>query len=220
MRRPLLRNTSSATCCVKWPDLRRRPRGESPPWPASDRSPSLYPPGWLAGRPPAQTGGEHKETGVADSRPASRSAGSAPRPPRAPLRLVPAGGRAPGPVTAGPAPGAIPTPGPVAQGSRFVERGRGLGDSESGASMPPWAISRAIHEGPGSSLGSWDGFPPRPAGYRVVEKKRTVGPIFGSPAAGTPVRRGGALVHRPAPAGPPRPARTQTVERGVLLGGL
>ena len=36
-----------------------------------------------------------------------------------------------------------------------------------------------------------------------VEKKRTPGPIFGSPVAGTPVRRGGALVRRPATAGPP-----------------
>ena len=35
------------------------------------------------------------------------------------------------------------------------------------------------------------------------KKKRTPGPIFGSPAAGTPVRRGGALVRRPATAGPP-----------------
>ncbi len=35
------------------------------------------------------------------------------------------------------------------------------------------------------------------------EKKRTPGLIFGSPAAGTPVRRGGALVRRPATAGPP-----------------
>jgi hypothetical protein len=38
--------------------------------------------------------------------------------------------------------------------------------------------------------------------YRV-EKNRTPGPIFGSPVAGTPVRRGGALVRRPATAGPP-----------------
>ncbi len=37
----------------------------------------------------------------------------------------------------------------------------------------------------------------------VVEKKTDSGPIFGSPAAGTPVRRGGALVRRPATAGPP-----------------
>jgi len=35
------------------------------------------------------------------------------------------------------------------------------------------------------------------------EKKRTPGLIFGSPVAGTPVRRGGALVRRPATAGPP-----------------
>ena len=35
------------------------------------------------------------------------------------------------------------------------------------------------------------------------EKKRTPGLIFGSPAAGTPARRGGALARRPATAGPP-----------------
>jgi hypothetical protein len=37
------------------------------------------------------------------------------------------------------------------------------------------------------------------------KKKRTPGPIFGSPAAGpgTPVRRGRALARRPATAGPP-----------------
>jgi len=35
------------------------------------------------------------------------------------------------------------------------------------------------------------------------EKKRTPGLIFGSLTAGTPVRRGGALVRRPATAGPP-----------------
>ncbi len=217
MRRPLLRNTSSATCCVKWPDLRRRPRGESPPsgWPASDRS--LF---HLAGWPAAR----RRKPAASIRGPASPTAGPRRVPPGRPRGRGRRSGLSPPegvrPETAGPAPGAILTP--VAQGSRFVERGRGLGDSESGASMPPWAISRAIHEGPGSSLGSWDGFPPRPAGYRVVEKKRTLGPIFGSPAAGTPVRRGGALVHRPAPAGPPRPARTQTVtvERGVLLGGL
>ncbi len=46
-------------------------------------------------------------------------------------------------------------------------------------------------------------FVPLPAGYRVVEKKRTPGLIFGSPVAGAPVRRGGALVRRPATAGPP-----------------
>ena len=40
-------------------------------------------------------------------------------------------------------------------------------------------------------------------GTRRPKKKRTPGPIFGSPAAGTPVRRGGALVRRPATAGPP-----------------
>ena len=46
-------------------------------------------------------------------------------------------------------------------------------------------------------------FGPLPAVYPAEKKKRTPGLIFGSPAAGTPVRRGGALVRRPATAGPP-----------------
>ncbi len=62
---------------------------------------------------------------------------------------------------------------------------------------------------------------PLPAGYRVVEKKRTPGPIFGSPVAGTPVRRGGALVRRPATAGPPgatpKPIAGRFIGRGCTF---
>ena len=46
-------------------------------------------------------------------------------------------------------------------------------------------------------------FDPLLRGPQWSQKKRTPGPIFGSPAAGTPVRREGALVRRPATAGPP-----------------
>ena len=59
-----------------------------------------------------------------------------------------------------------------------------------------------------------------PAGYGTgwSKKKRTQGPIFGSPVAGTPVRRGGALVRRPATAGPPgatpKPIRPSFIGRG------
>jgi hypothetical protein len=65
-------------------------------------------------------------------------------------------------------------------------------------------------------------FRPLPAGYRVVEKKWTPGPIFGSPAAGAPVRRGGALVRRPATAGPPgatlKPICACFIGRGCIRG--
>ena len=46
-------------------------------------------------------------------------------------------------------------------------------------------------------------FDPLLRGPQWSQKKRTPGTIFGSPVAGTPVRRGGALVRRPATAGPP-----------------
>ena len=59
-------------------------------------------------------------------------------------------------------------------------------------------------------------FGPLPAGYRAVEKKGTPGLIFGSPAAGTPVRRGGALVRRPATAGPP--GATPNRREGCFIG--
>ena len=53
------------------------------------------------------------------------------------------------------------------------------------------------------------------------KKKRTPGPIFGSPVAGTPVRRGGALVRRPATAGPPgatlKPMPACFMTRGCTL---
>ena len=42
-----------------------------------------------------------------------------------------------------------------------------------------------------------------PAGYRVVEKKTDSGPDFRLTRSRHPVRRGGALVRRPATAGPP-----------------
>ena len=48
------------------------------------------------------------------------------------------------------------------------------------------------------------------------KKKRTSGPIFGSPAAGTPVRRGGTLVRRPATAGPP--GATPNRRAGCFIG--
>ncbi len=61
-------------------------------------------------------------------------------------------------------------------------------------------------------------------GYRMVEKKATQGPIFGSPAAGTPLRRGSALARRPAIARPPgdgsaarRDPKPKT-RRGVFYG--
>ena len=57
---------------------------------------------------------------------------------------------------------------------------------------------------------------PFPKGTRRSQKKRTQGPIFGSPAAGTPVRRGGALAHRPATAGPP--GATPNRRAGCFIG--
>jgi hypothetical protein len=55
------------------------------------------------------------------------------------------------------------------------------------------------------------------------EKKRTPGLIFGSPAAGTPVRRGDELDRRPATAGPPgatpKPICACFMRRGCRWGG-